>query len=157
MRSKLTESEIEEMAIERLEALGYKYLHGGILAFDGPQERTSYADVILDRRLREAVTKFNPNIPVSERETAIKDVISKNTGLDNEKCQNFVIKSLTEHVELERSDIDKVVWDVLPAWMDDEKKRHRIERLLRLLRKAGKIQNRREGPKSIWRLTESND
>ena len=43
-QTKLTESAIEDMAIERLEALGYVYLHGSVMAFDGPApERTSYA------------------------------------------------------------------------------------------------------------------
>ena len=60
---KLTESAIEELAIERLEQLGYKYLHGSIIAFDGSSpERTSYTDVILDGRLRAAVDKINPGL-----------------------------------------------------------------------------------------------
>jgi len=57
----LTESAIEELAIERLEQLGYKYLHGSVVAFDGSSpERTSYTDVILDGRLRAAVVRLRP-------------------------------------------------------------------------------------------------
>jgi len=59
----LTESAIEELAIERLEQLGYKYLNGSVVAFDGSSpERTSYTDVILDGRLRAAVDKINPGL-----------------------------------------------------------------------------------------------
>jgi len=72
---KLTESAIEELAIERLEQLGYKYLHGSVIAFDGSSpERTSYSDVILDGRLRAAVDKINPNLPADVRAAAIKEV-----------------------------------------------------------------------------------
>ena len=74
--AKLTESAIETLAIERLQALGYQYLHGGVIAFDGDApERTSYSDVILNGRLQEAVAKINPHIPATQRENAIKDVL----------------------------------------------------------------------------------
>ena len=72
---KLTESSIEELAIERLEQLGYRYLHGSVIAFDGnAPERTSYSDVILDGRLRNAVDKINPNRTSDVRAAAMKEV-----------------------------------------------------------------------------------
>jgi len=75
MTSKLTESAIEELAIERLQRLGYSYLHGSIIAFDGSSpERTSYTEVILNGRLRAAVDKINPHLPADVRATAIKEV-----------------------------------------------------------------------------------
>lgn len=74
--AKLTESAIETLAIERLQALGYQYLHGGVIAVDGEApERSSYSDVILNGRLQEAVAKINPHIPATQRENAIKDVL----------------------------------------------------------------------------------
>lgn len=73
---KLTESAIEQLAIARLESLGFSYLHGGVIACDGiAPERESYADVILVERLRTAVGRFNPHIADSEREIAIKEVL----------------------------------------------------------------------------------
>jgi len=74
--AKLTESAIETLAIERLQALGYQYLHGGVIAVDGDApERSSYSDVFLNGRLEEAVARINPHIPVTQRENAIKDVL----------------------------------------------------------------------------------
>jgi hypothetical protein len=26
---------------------------------------------------------------------------------------------MTEHAEMERAEIDRMVWDILPAWMED--------------------------------------
>jgi hypothetical protein len=62
---------------------------------------------------------------------------------------------MTEHAEMERAEIDRMVWDILPAWMDEKKKRTRVENLLCVLRESGKITNHRNGPKSIWRLAPS--
>lgn len=74
--TKITESAIETLAIECLENLGYEYLHGSVLAFDGSApERTSYSDVVLEGRLRDAMSTINPLIPTDQRELAIKEVL----------------------------------------------------------------------------------
>jgi type I restriction enzyme R subunit len=61
---KLCESEIEKMAIEELQTLGYAYISGVDLAPDAPNpERNSYGDILLMGRLQAALSKLNPNIP----------------------------------------------------------------------------------------------
>jgi len=76
MTSKITESAIEKLAIERLESLGYRYLHGGVIAHDGDApERTGYGDVILEGCLRDAVARINPYLPANLHDSAIKDAL----------------------------------------------------------------------------------
>ncbi len=72
---KLTESAIEQFAIDLLQEQGYHYLHGPELAPDAPNAaRASFADAILEQRLREAVARINPDIPHDAREQAIREV-----------------------------------------------------------------------------------
>jgi len=106
-------------------------------------------------RAKNLIEGRKPNFFIAKsvaQQTGQKAEYSKNTGLKNQQYRDFILKALAEHGEMERADIDNLIWDVLPAWMDEEKRKHRIENLLRHLRKIGKIENRREGPKSIWSL-----
>lgn len=97
--SKLTESAIEELAIKRLEALGYHYLHGNVIAFDGPApERTSYADVILVERLRSAATRINPHLTSAQYDEAIKEVLRIQSPVllaDNETFHRLLTEGIT--------------------------------------------------------------
>lgn len=76
MSDKLTESAIEQLAIELLERQGFRYLHGAELAPDALNpERASFGDVFLEGRLRDAVARLNPAIPADAREQAVKEVV----------------------------------------------------------------------------------
>ena len=73
MTSAITESKVEEVALEILSDLGYSILHGPDITPDGrTPERNAYSDVILVERLRCAIDRFNPDIPAEAREEALK-------------------------------------------------------------------------------------
>lgn len=73
--NRITESSVEEFAIELLEGLGYKYMAGPDIAPDGERaERKSFEDILLLDRLRKAVDAINPTIPSEAREDAIKQI-----------------------------------------------------------------------------------
>jgi hypothetical protein len=57
---------------------------------------------------------------------------------------------LKEHKFLERVDIDKILWDNLPAWMTEKQKKSKIANLLTELRQNGEIQNIGTDYKSKW-------
>ena len=70
---KLTESVVEEAALQWLEELGYAVLPGPEIEPEGPQqERASFGDVILVERLRSALARINPNIPEEAREETVR-------------------------------------------------------------------------------------
>lgn len=74
--TKITENDIEIWAIEELENLGWKYIHGATIAPDGESpERNSFSDIVLENRLREAVQRINTSIPFDAQEEAIKKVL----------------------------------------------------------------------------------
>ncbi|MCO6434708.1 type I restriction endonuclease subunit R [Nitrosomonas nitrosa] len=76
--TKYTESDLELATLEWLGELGYSIEYGPEIApppdGDSP-ERKSYSDVVLEDRLRNAIEKFNPDIPSNAREEAFKKVL----------------------------------------------------------------------------------
>lgn len=61
--SAFTESVVEEAALEWFEALGYTITGGPSIAPGEPgQERRTYADVVLDGRLRDVLARLNPTV-----------------------------------------------------------------------------------------------
>ena len=95
---KLCESEIERMAIEELESLGYTYLSGADIAPDSPfAERKSYGDILLKGRLFKAISRLNPGLS----ENVIKDAINRLTRIssssliaDNEAFHKMLVEGV---------------------------------------------------------------
>ncbi len=76
----LTESIVEEAALEWLAELGYAIEHGPALAPGEPAaERETFGDVVLVGRLREAIRHLNPVIPEEAREEALRKVLRVGT------------------------------------------------------------------------------
>ncbi len=72
---KITEDTIELLAIERLEAQGYRYLYGPDIAPDGRQpERRAYEDVLLNGRVEAAIARLNPTVPPPARQDALRQL-----------------------------------------------------------------------------------
>jgi len=73
MISHFTESVVEEAALAWLEALGYSVAHGPEIGCGQPgAERTDWSQVVLEGRLREALTRLNPKVPASAIEEAFR-------------------------------------------------------------------------------------
>ncbi len=72
----MTEDQLEKEALEWLGELGYMHLYGPDIAHDGDNpERASYRDVLLSMRLRTAIARLNPQIPLAAREDALRQVL----------------------------------------------------------------------------------
>ncbi|MCW3789280.1 type I restriction endonuclease subunit R [Plebeiibacterium sediminum] len=99
--SKITENDIELWAIEELENLGWKYMHGAVIAPDGEEpERNSFSDVILKGRLQEAIARNNPEIPYEAQQEALKiieRIVSPELMVNNQSFHEL----LTEGVPVE--------------------------------------------------------
>ena len=62
--SSFTESTVEDAALSWLETLGWRVAHGPDIAPDTPgAERSDYGQVVLERRLRDALGRLNPDLP----------------------------------------------------------------------------------------------
>ena len=74
--ARLAESDVEEHTLAWLRDLGYTTLFGPDIAPGEPAaERETWQDVILKRRLKDAIQRLNPHIPPSAREDAMRKVL----------------------------------------------------------------------------------
>ncbi len=73
--TRITEHSIEDFAIKLLERLGYAYIYAPNIAYDSEKpERSSYEEVLLTHRMKEAVQRINPTVPPAAQEEAIKEI-----------------------------------------------------------------------------------
>jgi type I restriction enzyme R subunit len=73
-----TESIVEDAALSWLESLGWSALHGPDIAAGAlGAERTdpSYRDVVLERRLRQALVRLNPSLPAETLDDAFRKLM----------------------------------------------------------------------------------
>ncbi|EZO25548.1 type I restriction endonuclease subunit R [Pseudomonas aeruginosa] len=72
----MTEDQLEQETLGWLCEQGYTHLYGPDIAHDGDNpERASYSDVILTMRLRAAIARLNPQVPLAAREDALRQVL----------------------------------------------------------------------------------
>lgn len=73
MTVRFTESTVEQAALAWLEAAGWQVAHGPDIAPDMPAaERADYGEVVLARRLRDALARLNPQLPAEAIEDAFR-------------------------------------------------------------------------------------
>ncbi len=75
MPSYLNESHVEAAALEWLGNLGYRIVHGPDIAPEEPNaERSTFEEVLLTGRVRDALARLNPRLPPAAREEALRRV-----------------------------------------------------------------------------------
>jgi len=96
-----SESVVEQAALAWLESIGYLILFGPEIAPGMPAaERENYGQVVLERRLRQALERLNPQVPSD----ALEEAFRKLTRPDSPSlvANNHVIhKYLVEGVPVE--------------------------------------------------------
>jgi type I restriction enzyme R subunit len=96
--TKIYESDVEEMMIEMLESQEYTYLSPEMQE----EERGDLGEVILKKRLRNAIEKLNPQLPIEAREEAFKQICNLNGNAENLVETNEVFhRMLTEGITVE--------------------------------------------------------
>lgn len=72
----ITENIIEQSAIEILQSQGWEYANGKEISPEGLYcERENFSQIVLLNRLRTAITKINPAIPLDAQEAAVQKVL----------------------------------------------------------------------------------
>jgi len=114
---KFTESHVEKAALYYFEQLGYTILNGSDIAPDEPQaERTTYAEVILEGRLRSALAQVNPRIPTIALDDVVRQVLRSETQNLFENNRRFH-RLLTDGVPVTYQEGERTVHD--QAWLID--------------------------------------
>jgi type I restriction enzyme R subunit len=114
--TKITESAIELLSIQRLESLGYHYLYGPDVAPDGhAPERDSFEQVLLLSRLANAVRKINPGIPAEAQNEAIKAlqrIASPELLANNETFHRLLTEGIPVTKRMQGDDRGDRVWPI---------------------------------------------
>jgi type I restriction enzyme, R subunit len=99
----VTESTVEEAALNWFRTLQYDVKSGVEVSPDGPDaERSNYNDVILIGRLKNIIEKINPKIPLEAKEEALKKILrteNQNLFVNNRTFH----KMLTDGIDVEFS------------------------------------------------------
>jgi type I restriction enzyme R subunit len=107
--SGFTESVVEQAALAWLDAVGWRVAHGPDIAPDMPAaERRDYGEVVLARRLRDALVRLNPTLPADALEDAYRqltmpegaDLAQRNRALHQLLVNGVTVEYRTREAEL---------------------------------------------------------
>ena len=98
----MTESDIELMAIEQLEGMGYTYVYGPEIESKGSNPLRSYKQVILETKVLEALHRLNPHLNEDKCLEALKQVTNLHSPDMLSNNQAFH-RLLTEGINIEVS------------------------------------------------------
>ena len=97
----LTESDVEIAALEWLSALGWQTVSGSDIAPNTPgAERADYGQIVLERRLRDALARLNPKLPAAALEDALRR-LTRPEGVTLEARNRAFHRTLVNGVNVE--------------------------------------------------------
>lgn len=129
-----------------------------IMALDKVQKRQALtADE--ERRLKRGglIEGRKPNYFIAKslaQQTGQKASYSKNLAFDKQYYLDLICKSVREHGSLARKDIDELLWNKLPEWMDDKQRRIKVGNLIAELRRKQRIVNQGSDTRPSWALVQ---
>jgi ATP-dependent DNA helicase RecG len=147
---------ILEMEYARMLARNHDLTLEEIIMLDKVQKKKVLTD-LEEKHLRSKrlIEGRKPNyfigLKVAEK-TGQKATYSKNKAFDKKYYLDLIEKAIREHKSLERSEIDELLWNKLPDWMNDNQKKNKIGNLLSELRIKGKLENRGTSKNPRWHL-----
>ena len=96
-----SEAVVEQAALSWLSGLGWQVAHGQDIAPDAPDaERDDYGQVVLERRLRGALARLNPQLPASALDDAFRK-LTRPEGSTLEARNRAFHRMLVNGVEVE--------------------------------------------------------
>ena len=102
----ITEAEVEQAALNWLAGFGWAVTHGPDIAPGMPNaERGDYGQVVLERRLRDALAQLNPGLPVSALDDAFRKLTHPEGSTLVARNRAFH-RMLVNGVEIEYQDSD---------------------------------------------------
>jgi ATP-dependent DNA helicase RecG len=130
-----------------------------IMALDKVQKRlvlTADEEKLL--KVKALIEGRKPNFFVAKtlaQQTGQKARYSKNLAFDKQYYLDLICKALKEHGSLARKDIDELLWNKLPDWMDDRQRKVKVGNLMAELRRANKIANKGSDTRPAWSLVKA--
>ena len=114
--SVISEDHIERVVLQEFTDLGYQYMNGADISPEGMFQERQYQEVVLKKRLQNAIARLNPSIPQEAQEEALRKVLRSDSP--NLFQNNYTFhKYLTEGVEIEYRKADRIAGD--KVWLID--------------------------------------
>lgn len=127
-----------------------------IMALDKVQKRLGLgADDERRLKSRGLIEGRKPNYYIARslaQQTGQKARYSKNLAFDKQYYLDLICKAVKEHGTLARKDIDELLGNKLPDWMNEKQRKAKVGNLLTELRRKGKIVNKGSFAHSSWAL-----
>ena len=97
----ITEADVERATLDWLSDLGWQLAHGPDIApYTSAAERDDYGQVVLERRLREALADLNPGLPIDALDDAYRK-LTRSEGSTAEARNREFHRMLVNGVEVE--------------------------------------------------------
>ena len=114
----ITEADVEAAALDWLSGLGWRTAHGPDIAPDTPNaERDDYDRVALERRLRNALDRLNPELPAEALDDAFRR-LTRPEGATLETRNRAFHRMLVDGVTVEHRTADGPIRGA-QAWVVD--------------------------------------
>ncbi|MFO0795198.1 MAG: ATP-binding protein [Candidatus Brocadiaceae bacterium] len=127
-----------------------------IIMLDKVQKKKKLTPIeVKHLRDKKLIEGRKPNYYISAKvaqETGQKAAYTKNRPFDKAYYLDFIEKAIKEHGHVERSDVDELLWNKLPEWMNDKQKKTKINNLLSELRRKNRVRNAGSDKKPKWVL-----
>ena len=112
--TRITESAIEEFAIELLEKQGYQYIYAPDIAPDSDTpERSNLEDVLLKERLQSALRRINSSISLDSQAEALKEIERINSPellVNNEQFHRLLTEGVPVSTAVDGDERGDRVW-----------------------------------------------
>lgn len=86
----ITESQLEQLCLTWFREVGWQVAYGPDIAHDGKSpERSSYSDVVLIERLKDALARLNPGVPAAPLDEAVQYVLKLDSPVAMQRNREF--------------------------------------------------------------------
>lgn len=117
------------------------------------QALTSYEEKHL--KSKKLIEGRKPNFYIGlklAQNTGKKAEYTKNKGFDKQYYLDLITEAIKQHAEMRRKEVDELLWNKLPDWMNEKQKKTKVNHLLSELRKTHRIKNIGGMKNSLWVL-----
>ena len=112
--SKLTEDDIEMMAVAALEKLGYRYFYGPDIAPDSENpQRSDFSETLLLEPLAAAISRLNPTLPAAaqvEAKRELQRLTSPELIANNESFHRLLTEGIPVSYQKDGSSRGDLIW-----------------------------------------------
>lgn len=108
-------------------------------------------------RNKKLIEGRKPNFIIAKEilQTAgLKASYTKNKGMDNKYYRDLLLTALKQHRSMTRKDINDLLFDKLPEYMNEKQRENKIGNILSALRKQEQIVNTGSDHQPLWKLRE---